>query len=170
MKRRSTVFKIQAANMTSIMDIIFIITFFLLMNANFVEIRHIISENPVFSELTEVKSSTKPLNLTVYIKEDVVRIQKGVGRAQKTIANISTNNPNFFNILQEYFVNIKKENPVENSVIIIADPMVSYDKIVHIVDRAQMIEKSYKEPIITITDAQGLAKKTRNLFQMVMFQ
>ncbi len=169
-KRNIKSLSMKQGSIVSIMDIMFIITFFLLMNANFIEIRHIISEAPVFSELNNTKTDKKPLNLTAFIGLENVRIQRGIGSEKRTIASLKFSDQDFLSKLQDVFIQTKVEFPYENSLIIVSEANVEYDSIVKVVDRGQMIAKNHSTPIITIKDEQGNLKQTRNLFEMVMFQ
>lgn len=151
-------------NLVPIMDSVFIFIFFLLMSASFVRIFEISSDAPIISE---VSSNTKPLALTLRIELDQIEVLTGVpSRLLKSFGKNAEGKYELEN-LKTYLIEIKKNNPLENTIILEPIADITYEEIVTIMDVSRNLEKT--DPEIFIKDNKGLDIKIKKLFENVVF-
>ncbi len=151
-------------NLVPILDCVFIFIFFLLMSASFIRIFEISSDAPIISE-DETKD--KPLALTLKVDSDIIIVSIGVpSKTLKTFGKMADGKYDFPE-LKKFLIEIKKENPKENTAILEPIADITYEEIVQIMDTVRILEKTDQE--IYLKDAQGLDVKLKKLFDNIVF-
>src|SRR5690606_27926296 len=108
--------KPEKINLVPILDSVFIFIFFLLMSAQFVDVYEIGSSVPMTQEASVNKEEKDPLNLTLEINEKNIVVKTGLKNVRsRTFASEQTKE------MKEYLVELKKDNPKENTMILKAD-------------------------------------------------
>jgi biopolymer transport protein ExbD len=129
--------KPEKLNLVPILDSVFIFIFFLLMSAQFVDVYEIGSSVPMTKEVKEQKDKKDPLNLTLEISKEKVVVKTGIKSLQtRTFASTQTKE------MKNYLIELKKKNPEENTMILKADPRVSFQNLVTVIDNTQMSKES----------------------------
>jgi biopolymer transport protein ExbD len=131
MKTGRKIKKIEKLNLVPILDSVFIFIFFLLMSAQFVDVYEIGSSLPMTQEIEE-KKDKDPLNLTLEVSKDQVVVKTGIKNARSR-SFASTQGPELTNYLRE----LKAMNPKENTMIVKADPKISFQYLVTFIDNSQ---------------------------------
>lgn len=140
-------------NLVPILDSVFIFIFFLLMSAQFLDIYEIGSSLPMTQELNE-PTDKDPLNLTLEITKERVTVKSGTKKeARRTFAATDKEK------LREYLTKLKKKHPKENTMIVKADPKVSFQSLIKVMDNARAPAGS-KEKLFeqVVFDNQGSVK------------
>jgi biopolymer transport protein ExbD len=129
--------KPEKLNLVPILDSVFIFIFFLLMSAQFVDVYEIGSSVPMTKEVKEQKDKKDPLNLTLEISKEKVVVKTGLKSLQtRTFASTEAKE------MKDYLIQLKKKNPDENTMILKADPRVSFQNLVTVIDNTQMSKES----------------------------
>jgi biopolymer transport protein ExbD len=129
--------KPEKLNLVPILDSVFIFIFFLLMSAQFVDVYEIGSSVPMTKEVKEQKDKKDPLNLTLEISKEKVVVKTGLKSLQtRTFASTEAKE------MKNYLIELKKKNPTENTMILKADPRVSFQNLVTVIDNTQMSKES----------------------------
>ena len=129
--------KPEKLNLVPILDSVFIFIFFLLMSAQFVDVYEIGSSVPMTKEVKEQKDKKDPLNLTLEISKEKVVVKTGLKSLQtRTFAYTEAKE------MKDYLIQLKKKNPDENTMILKADPRVSFQNLVTVIDNTQMSKES----------------------------
>lgn len=124
--------KIEKLNLVPIMDSVFIFIFFLLMSAQFVDVYEIGSSVPMTRELKDDQQDKDPLNLTVEVTKNQVVIKTGLKNpVSRTFASEQKKE------IREYLTDLKRKNPKENTMILRADPKLSFQNLVTVIDSTQ---------------------------------
>lgn len=132
--------KPEKLNLVPILDSVFIFIFFLLMSAQFVDVFEIGSSLPMMKEAKEDKQDKDPLNLTLEVNKEEIVVKTGLKNPRsRTFA--STQHPE----LKKYLGELKKQNPSENTMILKADPKLSFQYLVTVIDSTQA-NKDKMEP------------------------
>jgi len=107
------------------------------MSAQFVDVYEIGSSVPMTKEVKEQKDKKDPLNLTLEISKEKVVVKTGIKSLQtRTFASTETKE------MKNYLIELKKKNPEENTMILKADPRVSFQNLVTVIDNTQMSKES----------------------------
>lgn len=127
-------------NVVPILDAVFIFIFFLLMSAQFVQVREIGSDAPKVSMVENNKKEKDPLNLTLDIEDEKIIVRTGV--AGTIVKEIGLLNGNYnFEELKSLLISLKMKNPTEKTAIFRPDKKVSYERIVKLMDEvAQSVD------------------------------
>lgn len=133
--------KPEKLNLVPILDSVFIFIFFLLMSAQFVDVYEIGSSVPVTKEAKEPKEDKDPLNLTLEITKEHVVVKTGL-RSTRSRSFASTQTRE----MKDYLIELKRQNPKENTMILKTDPKVPFQNLVAIIDNTQM-EKDSKDKL-----------------------
>ena len=129
--------KPEKLNLVPILDSVFIFIFFLLMSAQFVDVYEIGSSVAMTKEVKEQKDKKDPLNLTLEISKEKVVVKTGLKSLQtRTFASTEAKE------MKDYLIQLKKKNPDENTMILKADPRVSFQNLVTVIDNTQMSKES----------------------------
>jgi biopolymer transport protein ExbD len=124
--------KPEKLNLVPILDSVFIFIFFLLMSAQFVEVYEIGSSLPMMKEAKTEKEEKDPLNLTIEVTKTEVVIKTGL-RSQRSRTFASVQREEMRNYLQE----LKRQYPKEQTMILRADPKISFQNLITVIDGTQ---------------------------------
>ena len=146
--------KIEKLNLVPILDSVFIFIFFLLMSAQFVDVYEIGSSLPMTQEIEDKKEEKDPLMLTLEVSKEQVVVKTGL-RNVRSRSFASTQAPELTNYLRE----LKASNPKENTMIVKADPKISFQYLVTFIDNTQG-DREKKEKIFEqiVFDNSGVGK------------
>lgn len=146
--------KPEKLNLVPILDSVFIFIFFLLMSAQFVDVYEIGSSVPMSKEAKDEKIEKDPLNLTVEVTKDQIVVKTGL-RNPRTRSFASEAQDE----IKDYLTELKKNNPKENTMILKADPKISFQRLVTVIDTTQT-QKDKKSKLFEqiVFDNQGVGK------------
>lgn len=157
---------VERINLVPILDAVFILIFFLLMSADFLNLFEISSDVPIVSSQPP-KQDEKPLALTLKVDSTGISVQTGV--PANTVKRIGKNNEGKYDLVQlhEFLIQMKKQHPKEDSIIL--EPVVNlpYEEIVEIMDSARTLRATDED--IYVKDKDGVDKKLNILFKEVIF-
>lgn len=144
--------KAEKLNLVPILDAVFIFIFFLLMSAQFVDVYEIGSSLPMTKEASDQKEDKDPLNLTLEVTKENIIVKTGL-RNPQTRSFASTEEAE----IKEYLTELKRKNPKENTMILKADPKISFQRLVSVIDTTQT-GKDLKEKLFEqiVFDNQGV--------------
>ena len=129
--------KPEKLNLVPILDSVFIFIFFLLMSAQFVDVYEIGSSVPMTKEAKEEKQEKDPLNLTLEVTKTQIIVKTGLRSPRsRTFASEQKNE------IKEYLTELKRQNPKENTMILKADPKISFQNLVTVIDTTQTSKDS----------------------------
>jgi biopolymer transport protein ExbD len=146
--------KIEKLNLVPILDAVFIFIFFLLMSAQFVDVYEIGSSVPMTKESQEEKQEKDPLNLTLEVTRDQVVVKTGLRSPRsRTFASEQTKE------IKEYLIELKRQHPKENTMILKADPKISFQNLVTVIDNTQNPREA-RSPLFEqiVFDNNGVSK------------
>lgn len=124
--------KPEKLNLVPILDSVFIFIFFLLMSAQFVDVYEIGSSVPMTKEVPDKKEEKDPLNLTLEVNKEKIVVKTGLKNPQtRTFASTERDE------MRSYLRVLKQKNPTENTMILKADPKVSFQFLVTVIDGTQ---------------------------------
>ena len=124
--------KPERLNLVPILDAVFIFIFFLLMSAQFVDVYEIGSSIPMTKEAIDQKEEKDPLNLTLEITKESVVVKSGLrSPISRSFASTQTKE------IKDYLVELKRQNPKENTMILKTDPKVPFQNLVSLIDSTQ---------------------------------
>ena len=149
-------------NLIPILDAIFIFIFFLLMSAQFIDIYEIGSDAPITSTSTQ-EMKKPPLNLTLKLNNNKIVVTTGLDEniyKEYTMSELAK--------LNEGLMELKKQNPKENSAIFKPASNFKYEKIVKVIDVTREINK--KNVFITAVDKNNKKYPTKKLFDQIIFE
>jgi biopolymer transport protein ExbD len=129
--------KPEKLNLVPILDSVFIFIFFLLMSAQFVDVFEIGSSVPMSREAKDEKQEKDPLNLTLEVTKTQITVKTGLRNPRsRTFASEQKKE------MKEYLVELKRQNPKENTMILRADPKISFQNLVTVIDTTQVSKES----------------------------
>jgi biopolymer transport protein ExbD len=144
---------------------------FLLFTTSFLGIVSIESPLPQASPQEvqqKIQNKQKPLQLTVSFREKDVEIWSAFSKiVPKAILNASDGQPNAKGI-HEAILEIKKQFPQENSVVLVPHKDSPYDSIVSVMDALRTLEDS-DPPIYQKNTTTGIDEPLKELFPKVIF-
>jgi biopolymer transport protein ExbD len=146
--------KPEKLNLVPILDSVFIFIFFLLMSAQFVDVFEIGSSVPMMKESKEEKQDKDPLNLTLEITKTQITVKTGLRTPRsRTFASEQKKE------MKDYLIELKRQHPKENTMILKTDPKVSFQNLVTIIDSTQN-PKDSKDPLFPqiVFDNNGVSK------------
>ncbi len=154
MKTGRKIKKIEKLNLVPILDSVFIFIFFLLMSAQFVDVYEIGSSLPMTQEVEDKKDEKDPLMLTLEVSKEQVVVKTGL-KNPRSRSFASTDDKELTNYLRE----LKLKNPKENTMIVKADPKISFQYLVTFIDNTQG-NRVAKEKIFEqiVFDNSGVSK------------
>ncbi len=153
-------------NLIPIMDAVFIFIFFLLMSAQFVEIREISSDAPSVAEIEMEKMKKEPLNLTLEISDSVIKIKTGLDSNLKKTFEAKDGEFNMEEF-QSYIGVLKSQYIDEETVVFKPDTTIAYERIVKIMDNVRSL-KHGKSPVVG-KNSKGETIQTNILFEKIVF-
>ncbi len=141
-------------NLVPILDSVFIFIFFLLMSAQFLDVYEIGSSLPMTKEAKDENQEKDPLNLTLEITKEQIVVKTGLRRPRsRSFASTQTKE------MQDYLTELKRTHPKENTMILKADPKVSFQKLVTVIDSTQAPKDSKEKMFEQIVfDNSGVNK------------
>lgn len=124
--------KIEKLNLVPILDSVFIFIFFLLMSAQFVDVYEIGSSVPMTKEAKDEKQEKDPLNLTIVVSKTQIVVKTGLRSTRsRTFASEQKKE------MRDYLIELKRQHPKENTMILKADPKISFQNLVTVIDHTQ---------------------------------
>ena len=124
--------KIEKLNLVPILDSVFIFIFFLLMSAQFVDVYEIGSSVPMTKEVKQEKQEKDPLNLTLEVTKTQIVVKTGLRSIRsRTFASEQKKE------MKDYLIELKRQHPKENTMILKADPKISFQNLVSVIDSTQ---------------------------------
>jgi biopolymer transport protein ExbD len=139
--------KPEKLNLVPILDSVFIFIFFLLMSAQFVDVYEIGSSLPMTKEAKDDKIEKDPLNLTIEVGKEQIVVKTGL-KTTKTKSFPADG----LKEIKEYLTDLKRRHPKENTMILKADPKISFQRLVTVIDTTQIA-----------------ANKNEKLFEQIVF-
>lgn len=136
-------------NIVPILDIVFILIFFLLTSSHFIKIFSIGSDLPIFSDKTQLNQKDKNLNLRIKISKSSVKIY--TGDPSKLKKEFKLNNDEWSDNLNSYLLNLKNQYPFEETCLLEPHNNVPHQLIVRVMD-------SVREDLVT-NDKRSLFNK-----------
>lgn len=124
--------KPEKLNLVPILDSVFIFIFFLLMNAQFVDVYDIGSSLPMTKEAKSEAVEKDPLNLTLEVGKENIVVKTGL-RHPRSRSFASTAEDE----IKDYLTELKKKHPKENTMILKADKSLSFQRLVTVIDVTQ---------------------------------
>jgi len=135
--------KPEKLNLVPILDSVFIFIFFLLMSAQFVDVYEIGSSVPMMKEAKNEKQEKDPLNLTLEVSKTQIVVKTGLRSPRsRTFASEQKKE------IREYLIELKRQHPKENTMILKADPKISFQNLVTVIDSTQK-EKGSKDELFS---------------------
>ncbi len=124
--------KPEKLNLVPILDSVFIFIFFLLMSAQFVDVYEIGSSVPMTKEAKDEKQEKDPLNLTLEVTKTQIVVKTGLRTPRsRTFASEQKKE------IKDYLTELKRQYPKENTMILRADPKISFQNLVTVIDSTQ---------------------------------
>ena len=135
--------KPEKLNLVPILDSVFIFIFFLLMSAQFVDVYEIGSSVPMMKEAKNEKQEKDPLNLTLEVSKNQIVVKTGLRSPRsRTFASEQKKE------IRDYLTELKRQHPKENTMILKADPKISFQNLVTVIDSTQK-EKGSKDELFS---------------------
>ncbi len=119
-------------NLVPILDSVFIFIFFLLMSAQFVDVYEIGSSVPMTKEAKSEPQERDPLNLTVEVTKEQIVVKTGLRSPASRTFTVEQKTE-----LRTYLTDLKRRHPSENTMILRADPKISFQNLVTVIDGTQ---------------------------------
>lgn len=132
MKLGHKIKKIEKLNLVPILDSVFIFIFFLLMNAQFVDVYEIGSSLPMTKEAKSEAEEKDPLNLTLEVSKDKIVVKTGL-RYPRSRSFASTAEGE----IKDYLSELKRKHPKENTMVLKADKKLPFHSLVSVIDVTQ---------------------------------
>lgn len=129
--------KPEKLNLVPILDSVFIFIFFLLMSAQFVDVYEIGSSLPMMKEAKDEKVEKDPLNLTLEVTKTQIVVKHGL-RAPVSRSFASEQKKE----MKDYLVELKRRHPKENTMVLKADPKISFQTLATVIDSTQNSKES----------------------------
>jgi biopolymer transport protein ExbD len=139
MKHVKKLKKPEKLNLVPILDSVFIFIFFLLMSAQFVDVYEIGSSLPMTKSVPDKQEEKDPLNLTMEVNKERVVVKTGL-RNPVSRSFASTEH----DAMKDYLASLKKKHPKENTMIVKADPKISFQYLVTFIDSTQKSRDNQK--------------------------
>jgi biopolymer transport protein ExbD len=124
--------KPEKLNLVPILDSVFIFIFFLLMSAQFVDVYEIGSSVPMTKEAKNDQQEKDPLNLTLEVTQTQILVKTGL-RSQRSRTFASEQKKE----MKDYLTELKRQHPKENTMILRADPKISFQNLITVIDATQ---------------------------------
>jgi biopolymer transport protein ExbD len=124
------------------------------MSAQFVDVYEIGSSLPMTQQIEDKKEEKDPLMLTLEVSKDQVVVKTGL-KSVRSRSFASTQNTELTNYLRE----LKAQNPKENTMIVKADPKISFQYLITFIDTSQG-DRKVKEKLFEqiVFDNSGVGK------------
>jgi biopolymer transport protein ExbD len=137
MRQEHKIKKPEKLNLVPILDSVFIFIFFLLMSAQFVDVYEIGSSVPMIKESRADKQDKDPLNLTLEVTKTQIVVKTGLRSLRSRIFAIEQKSE-----IKDYLTELKRQHPKEQTMILKADPKISFQNLVKVIDSTQGVKGS----------------------------
>lgn len=124
--------KANPLNLVSVLDMVFILNFFLLSSAQFIKIYEIGSDLPIY-KLSPDEKNEKQLDLRVSVSDDKM-ITLSNDAKKETFSTFSMEDMDSIKQMQELLISLKDKFPDESRVVISSAAKVSYQELVSVLD------------------------------------
>lgn len=154
-------------NLIPILDSVFILVFFLLASAQFVNIKEIASDIPILSSKSPPPKKKKELALTLEIYKN--RIDVNVGIPSRRVQRFAGEEGQKYelNELHDYLVELKKRNLDEETVVLEPKFPIKYEHLVEIMDAIRLMQQT--DESLFKPDENGIEVKVQTLFSNIIF-
>ena len=132
------------------------------MSAQFLDIYEIGTDAPI-SASSEKHPDKDPLNLTLILEGNQIIVKTGMDGDIKRKIPLKN-----LTVLNELLIQIKKDHPKENSVILKPSKNFQYYKIVNVIDSTREILK--KGVYVSVRDNKNKKYNTTKLFDQIIFE
>lgn len=113
------------------------------MSAQFVDVYEIGSSVPMMKEAKNEKQEKDPLNLTLEVSKTQIVVKTGLRSPRsRTFASEQKKE------IRDYLTELKRQHPKENTMILKADPKISFQNLVTVIDSTQK-EKGSKDELFS---------------------
>ncbi len=151
--------KFTPLNLIPILDVVFILIFFLLASAQLIRLFEIGSNLPIFRISTKVNPEKDNFELKVTVNQNSILLANyKKGEILREINVRDWKSEKILKILNDAIVQIKKRYPSENRVVVTAHRKVNYQNLVNILDN------------IRTNNNSGVSDENKFLFSQIMFE
>jgi biopolymer transport protein ExbD len=156
-------------NLVPMLDTMVTLIAFLLFTMSFLSIVGIETPFPTASpESVQKKLLEKPLQLTISIREKDTEIWSPFEKIRsKTIPNPTEGTPDM-RLVHEALLEVKKQFPNENQIVVAPAPGISYDVLIATLDAIRQVEPT-DPPIFAKNTQTGLDEVVKKLFPNIVF-
>ena len=148
--------KADSLNVVPILDIVFILIFFLLTSSHFVQIFNVGGDLPVFSEKKQDDQDKKSLNLRLEINKNHINVYTGSpGSLVKKFAMSDSNYTSALQNLNLFLITLKESWPTDNFCILEPEDNIPHQLIVDVMD--------------SVREYKGTDNANRPLFNQLIF-
>jgi len=155
-------------NLVPILDMLIVLIFFLILTSVFTVYSRVETPAPVINLQDDVpENKDLKLNLTAILFNDSVELQGGFGKLYEAKIPNKEDGTLDQEAVHQKIIEIKRQFPNEDVIIVKPMPNVSYNTIIDFLDQARELEKT-DEPIFK-PDDKGTPTEIRELFPNVVF-
>ncbi len=133
-------------NLTPILDVVFVLIFFLLFSVQLLRIYEIGSDLPIYQEPAEStpQQKKKKFELKVYVSNKSIRFVNSLNRKVLERFDTDWGNEEFELQIEQKIQEIKNEHPTERRVVIATHKKVIYNNLVMILDKLRGEDRIYE--------------------------
>jgi len=144
--------KADGLNLTPILDVVFVLIFFLLFSVQLLRIYEIGSDLPIYQEPSESNplQKKKKFELKVYISNKYIRFHNALNRKELDKFEVEWDNKEFEKKVELKIQEIKNDHPTERRVVVKTHKNVLYNNLITIMDKLRGEDRIYE---------MGLAKQ-----------
>ncbi len=138
--------KADGLNLTPILDVVFVLIFFLLFSVQLLRIYEIGSDLPIYQEPAEStpQQKKKKFELKVYVSNKSIRFVNSLSRKELERFETDWGNEEFEQSIEQKIQEIKNEHPTERRVVIATHKKVTYNNLVMILDKLRGADRIYE--------------------------
>ncbi len=128
--------KVSRIDLIPILDVVFVLIFFLLFSVQLIHVFEIGTDLPVFKlEQTQPKKDKKKFELKIFVDNSRIRFTNSKNQQLISSINVDWDDKDFLTKINEEVVKIKKENPEETRVVLTPKKDVNYQNLVKFMDQ-----------------------------------
>lgn len=156
-------------NLVPLLDALITIISFLMATMSYFIITSISSPVPLVAQEEQAKKlNEKPLQLTLSVGAENIRIWSPFQRIEaKTFENTPEGLPDF-NSIHEYLLEIKNKFPEERQIVVSPHAELTYDVLIALMDVVRLIDKT-DSPVFLKDPQSGVDVQTEDLFPEIVF-
>lgn len=156
-------------NLVPLLDALITIIAFLMATMSYFVITSISSPVPIVAQQEqEKKLNEKPLQLTLSVRTDDIRIWSPFNKIEaKDFENTPEGLPDFYAI-HEYLLEIKRKFPTEKQIVVSPHMQLTYDVLIALMDVVRLIDKT-DPPLFVKDTVTGVDTQTEDLFPEIVF-